>query len=218
MPQAAAHRGVELEVITSSRAAQGRRGDVVNFQALAWRSLAPRSDHPLVAPPVVDMLDYLEEHEFTAVHVCTAGGAGLAALLAAKLLHLPITGAVCSGPTFLRDAPRPRTVAQRCSGRYFIWFYSMLDMVFVQSRATARDLVARGLDPRQVTVLRTPVDGDLFSPSRRDDTLRARCGINGEPVLVLRRASRPGDERRPPGAGLPRRDRRRGLGAPADRR
>ena len=184
LAETAAERGVALEVITSTSAPTGRRGGALNFQANAWRPLALNPDYPLVAPPIVDVLDYLEENDFTAIHVSTASGTGLVALLAAKLLHLPITGA------FHTDLPRyaerlyPGTAVQKCAWRYVTWFYSILDVVFAPSRATARDLVARGLDPRRVQVLPAWVDGELFSPSRRDDALRARYGANGGPVLV----------------------------------
>jgi glycosyltransferase involved in cell wall biosynthesis len=184
LAETAAERGVALEIITSTSAPTGRRGGALNFQANAWRPLALNPDYPLVVPPIVDVLDYLEENEFTAIHVSTASGSGLVALLAAKLLHLPITGA------FHTDLPRyaerlyPGTAAQKNTWRYVTWFYSMLDEVFAPSRATARDLVARGLDPRRVRVLPAWVDGELFSPSRRDEALRARCAANGVPLLV----------------------------------
>jgi glycosyltransferase involved in cell wall biosynthesis/predicted metal-dependent phosphoesterase TrpH len=184
LAETAAERGVVLEVITSTSAPTGRRDGAVNFHANAWRPLALSPDYPLVVPPVVDVLDYLEENEFTAIHVSTASGSGLVALLAAKLLHLPITGA------FHTDLPRyaerlyPGTAVQKNTWRYVTWFYSMLDEVFAPSRATARDLVARGLDPRRVRVLPAWVDSELFSPSRRDDALPARYGANGGPLLV----------------------------------
>ena len=184
LARTARERGVALEVITSTSAPSGRQDDAVNFQANAWRPLALNPDYPLVVPPIVDIIDYLEENDFTAIHASTASGTGLVALLAAKLLHLPITGA------FHTDLPRyaerlyPGTAVQKSTWRYVTWFYSMLDVVLAPSRATARDLVARGLDPRRVRVLPAWVDGDLFSPARRDDEMLARHGVNGGPVLV----------------------------------
>src|SRR5450830_1882443 len=136
LAETAAKRGVALEVITSTSAPTGRRGGALNFQANSWRPLALNPDYPLVAPPIVDVLDYLEENDFTAIHVSTASGTGLVALLAAKLLHLPITGA------FHTDLPRyaerlyPGTAVQKSAWRYVTWFYSMLDVVFAPSRAT----------------------------------------------------------------------------------
>jgi hypothetical protein len=141
LAETAAARRVALEVITSTSAPTGQRGGAMNFQASAWRP-------SLVVPPIVDVIDYLEENDFTALHVSTAGGTGLVALLAAKLLHLPITGAF-----------HPSTAARRGTWRYRIWFHSLLDEVFAPSRAAARDLVARGLDPRRVRVLPSPADG-----------------------------------------------------------
>ena len=61
----------------------------------AWPSrLQP--GRTLVAPPLLDVLDYLYEQDFTAIHVDSAGGMGLAGLFAAKILHLPVTGTVHS--------------------------------------------------------------------------------------------------------------------------
>jgi hypothetical protein len=148
LAQTAAERGVALETITSTSAPTGVRAGILNFQANAWRPRALDAGRPLVIPPIVDVLDYLEENDFTAIHVSTAGGAGLVALLAAKLLHLPITGTLRSDP--------PRSAERR----YTIWFYGMLDEVFTPSPATARDLVARGLGPRQVRVVPAPLDAD----------------------------------------------------------
>ena len=184
LSETAAARGIDLEVITSTAAPTGRRDGAMNFQALAWRPLPPNPDYPLVVPPLVDVLDYLEENGFTAIHVSTASGVGLVALLAAKLLHLPITGA------FHTDLPRyaerlcPGSLAQKQTWRYVIWFYGLLDEVLVPSRATARDLVARGLDPNRVRVLPSWVDAELFSPERGDAALRTRHSLNGEPLLV----------------------------------
>ncbi len=90
LAETARARGVELEVITSTPAPTGRADGAVNFQALAARPSATDPGRVLAAPPVVDVLDYLEEHDFTAIHASTAGAMGLLAMLAAKLLHLPI--------------------------------------------------------------------------------------------------------------------------------
>ncbi len=100
LAETAVARGVDLEVITSTPEPTGPLNDAVNFQALATRPLSIDPDHPLTTPPIVDILDYLEENDFTAIHASTAGGMGLVAMLAAKLLHLPIAA------TFHADLPR----------------------------------------------------------------------------------------------------------------
>jgi len=194
----AAARGSALEVITSTSAPTGPRGGALNFQANAWRPLARDPDHPLVVPPIVDVLDYLEENDFTALHVNTAGSTGLVALLAAKLLHLPITGAFRADLPGDAERPASGTRTQRSHRRYTTWFYGMLDEVFAPSRAAARDLVARGLDPRRVQVLRAGVDGDsilssLSRPSPDPGWRRSQRPGNGDalrprPGVPARRA------------------------------
>jgi hypothetical protein len=159
LAESAAERGVALEVISSTSAPTGRHDGAMNFQANAWRSPSRSSQHPLVVPPIVDVVDYLEENDFTAIHVSTTGGAGLVALLAAKLLHLPISGTVHADLPQHAERPHPRPATQEDIRRYAMWFYGMLDEVFAPSRASARELVARGLDPRRVRVLPAGIAG-----------------------------------------------------------
>ena len=184
LAETAAERAVDLEIITSTTAPTGPVEGGMNFQASAARQLELNPDYPLVAPPILDVLDYLSEHDFTSIHVSTASGVGLAGLLAAKLLHLPVTG------TFHTDLPRyaerlyPGSRADRYAWRYIAWFYGMLDDVFAPSRATARDLVAHGLDPRRVHVLPCWVDGERFSPAHRDGSLAVDSLPAGAPRVV----------------------------------
>jgi len=106
-----------------------------------------------VAPPLLDVLDYLYERDFTAIHVESAGGMGLAGLLAAKLLHLPVTGTVHSDVLLAVERLSSGSRVSREAWRYVRWFAGMLDEVFTQTRADARRLVALGVDPRRVHAL-----------------------------------------------------------------
>ncbi|MEI6726934.1 MAG: glycosyltransferase, partial [Actinomycetes bacterium] len=194
LAETARARGVDLEVIISTPAPTGPLHGAVNFQALAWRPLPVNPDYPLTTPPIVDILDYLEENDFTAIHASTASGMGLVAMLAAKLLHLPI------GATFHTDLARyaeklcPGTSYQRLSWRYVMWFYGAMDEVFAPSRVTARDLVARGLDPRRVSVLPHWVDAQLFAPAAADGDDDAAA--SGGPGDARQAGGKAGDGRR----------------------
>jgi hypothetical protein len=140
------------ETITSTPELSGPRGGALNFRALAWRPATADTARRFTVPAIIEILDYLEENDFTAVHADTAGSMGLLALFAARLLHLPVTG------TFRPDGPgsserlRPGSLKQRNAWRYTMWFYGKLDQVQAPTRACARDLVARGLDPARVRV------------------------------------------------------------------
>jgi hypothetical protein len=151
--------GAAVEVLTASATAAGAYPGGMDFTAsAAWPSrLQP--GRTLVAPPLLDVLDHVYERDFTAVHVESAGGMGLAGLLAAKVLHLPVTGTVHSDVLLAVERLSSGSRASREAWRYVRWFAGMLDEVFTQSRSDARHLVALGLDPRRVHALPASAGG-----------------------------------------------------------
>ncbi len=145
--------GASLEVLTASRHPAGAYPGGMDFAAgAAWPSrLQP--GQTLVAPPLLDVLDHLYERDCTAIHVDSAGGMGLAGLLAAKVLHLPVTGTVHSDVLTAVERLSSGSRVSREAWRYVRWFAGMLDEVFTQTRSDARRLVALGLDPQRVHAL-----------------------------------------------------------------
>ncbi len=77
----------------------------------------------------------------------------LAGLLAAKLLHLPVTGTVHSDVLLAVERLSSGSRASREAWRYVRWFAGMLDEVFTLTHTDARRLVALGVDPRRVHAL-----------------------------------------------------------------
>ena len=104
-----------------------------------------------MVPPLVEVVDYLEEEEFSAIHTDSAAAQGLVALVAARLLHLPVTGAV--DPEMLEAPHGPGDIAGRLRRRYRAWFYGKLDEAYAPTRAAARALVAAGVEPSRITLL-----------------------------------------------------------------
>ena len=123
----------------------------MDFRALAWRPAPDGAAPGWVIPPLVEIVDYLEEEEFSAIHTDSAAAQGLVALAAARLLHLPVTGA--ADPQLL-EAPRgPGDVAGRLRRRYRAWFYGRLDEVYAPTPAAAGALAAAGVEPSRITLL-----------------------------------------------------------------
>jgi hypothetical protein len=145
---------LDVTLITCSVDTESPASHAVDFRALAWRPSMNGSGPDLVVPPLVEIVDYLEEEEFTAVHTDSAAGQGLVALAAARLLHLPLTGVV--DPAKLTAPHGPGDIAGRLRRRYRAWYYGRLDEAFVPTRAAARELVAAGVDPSRVTVMPPP--------------------------------------------------------------
>lgn len=147
---APAHRDVDVALLTCTVGGEPPPAGAVDFRALAWRPSLNGAGPTWIVPPLVEIADYIEEEGFSAVHTDSTAGQGLVALVAARLLHLPVTGA--ADPAGLVP-DRSGDVAQRLRRRYLAWFYGRLDEVFAPSRAAARALVAAGVDPSRVTVL-----------------------------------------------------------------
>jgi hypothetical protein len=151
-----ARHDVDVTLVTCSPESEPAPAGAVDFRALAWRP-SPNGERPdWIVPPLVEVVDYLEEEGFSAIHTDSASGQGLLAVVAGYLLHLPVTGAVDTKP--LETPPGPGDIAGRLRRRYLAWFFRHLDEAFVPSNTAAWELLAAGVDPQRITVL-PPVSG-----------------------------------------------------------
>jgi len=143
--------GIDVRLITCAATDAPSDDAAVTFRALAWRPSLNGDGPKWVVPPVIEIIDYIEEEGFSAVHTDSFSGQGLVALAAARFLHLPLTGAV--DPTELSRAAAGGGLSQRLRRRYRLWFYGHLDEAYAPTREAARALVAGGLSPERVTVV-----------------------------------------------------------------
>ena len=150
-PGVVPHHDIEVTLLTCSTGSQPAPDGAVDFRALAWRPSPNGCGPRWVVPPLVEVVDFLEEEGYTALHTDSTAGQGLLALAAARLLHLPVTGAV--DPEGLDTRQGRRSLAARLRRRYLTWFYGRLDEAYVPTRAAARALVAGGIDPGRITLL-----------------------------------------------------------------
>jgi len=157
---------IDVTLLTCSVEARPLPPGVIDFRALAWRSSPDPGGPGWVVPPLVEVVDYLEEEEFSAIHTDSARAQGLVALVAARLLHLPVTGAV--DPEALAAPHGPGDLAGRLRRRYGAWFYGRLDEAYAPTRAAARALVAAGVEPGRVTLV--PATARAGDGSGRPDT------------------------------------------------
>ncbi len=145
---------VDVTLLTCSVDSEPAAAGAVDFRALAWRPSLNGEGPDWVVPPLVEVVDYIEEEGFTAIHTDSAAGQGLVALAAARLLHLPVTGAV--DPDGLEAPHGPGDLAGRLRRRYKVWFYGRLDEAYAPTRAAARALLEAGVEPSRVTLLPAP--------------------------------------------------------------
>ena len=168
VPAGIRRHDIEVTLVTCSAGSEPAPEGAVDFRALAWRPSLNGCGPRWVVPPVVEVVDFLEEEGFTALHTDSTAGQGLLALAAARLLHLPLTGAV--DPDGLKAPGGRGDVPGRLLRRYRIWFYGRLDEAYVPTRQAARALVAGGVDPGRITLL--PATRHAPGPDAPDEQAR----------------------------------------------
>lgn len=154
-----------------------------NFDPIGEYELPEYPELKLLYPPVLEMLRWVYENEFTHIHVATPGPVGLTGMLIARILKLPIAG------TYHTALPQ---YAGRLTGdhamedlmwRFMVWFYNELDVVYTPSRAIGRELADKGVNQAKLRTYPRGVDTRRFTPSKRNGFFK-RYKLNGGPKLL----------------------------------
>jgi glycosyltransferase involved in cell wall biosynthesis/predicted metal-dependent phosphoesterase TrpH len=163
------------------------------------RQLAPLVEFELPAyeemtlgvPSLADLMDYLAREEISVIQVSTPGPLGLVALIAGKLLGLPVVAHYHTElPEYALSLTRDRAIASLVKG-WTSWFYRQAARVIVPSQATARSVRQLGIDEDKIFILPRGVDTSLFTAAKRNPTEWGRFGMNGaRKLLYVGRVSR----------------------------
>ena len=92
MPAAARRMRRPLTVLTSAKEVPPTEADVKNFAPVGMFALPEYESQPVVFPPFLEVIEYIERHRFTELIISTPGPMGLTGLAAARLLGLKTIG------------------------------------------------------------------------------------------------------------------------------
>ena len=116
------------------------------------------------------------------VHIATEGPLGLSALLASRWLGIPIASSFHTN--FDHYAGHYGFVGlERLGFAYLRWFHNRTRVTLVPSQSTRSRLLADGV--KRVEIWSRGVDGSVFSPAHRDESLRASIGISATDTLLV---------------------------------
>jgi glycosyltransferase involved in cell wall biosynthesis len=116
------------------------------------------------------------------VHIATEGPLGLAALLAAISLGIPIASSFHTNfHHYLGHYGFGALESALLT--YLRWFHNRTAVTLVPSDATRQRLLADGV--RRVELWSRGVDADLFHPKHREPGLRQQIGLHPDDVLLL---------------------------------
>jgi glycosyltransferase involved in cell wall biosynthesis len=180
------HRGVpgfEVEVVSTDLIADRRLGAVAEVEIPFYAGLK------IGVPSLPTIVEALAEGRYDLVHLCTPGPAGVAALLTARVMDLPVLGSYhteLAAYAGLRSAdPGLEMVAQGAMAM----FYSQCSVVLSPSEASDGVLNGLGIAPDRVGRWDRGVDLARFSPERRKPVPPAPFG-DGINVLYAGRLTR----------------------------
>lgn len=188
----AQEQGEDLVVISSVSPQRAPRGEGFrNFEPVGEFSIPDYELQKLVIPPVLEMLQALEQAEFTEYIISTPGPVGLAALLAARYFHVPVRGIYHSDfPQHVRMITQDERL-EDLTWQYMKWFYGQCDTVWSPSNFYREQLIEHGFPPERLFIFNRGTDLDLFNPKQRDEQFWSKWQADGEvKILYVGRVSR----------------------------
>ncbi|MBV8900278.1 MAG: glycosyltransferase [Verrucomicrobia bacterium] len=176
MTAAACDSGADLIVVTSRENVGVHGIPIKNFPPIGEFELPEYELQKLSFPPVLHMLDYIQRERFSEVIISTPGPVGLTALLAAKMLDLKTTGIYHTDfPQYVRILTQDNYM-ETLASNFMQWFYSQLDLVYVNSEHYRQRWIENGLPRERLKILPRGLDTQLFTPELRDPVFWERYG------------------------------------------
>jgi glycosyltransferase involved in cell wall biosynthesis len=168
MATAAKAAGEELVVVTSLGEVHPDRLAVRNFRPIGEFELPEYELQKLSFPPILRVLDYVQQEQFTEIIISTPGPMGLVGLLAGKMLNVRTSGIYHTDfPEYIRILTEDKFL-ESLAWTYMRWFYGQQDTVFVNSEQYRQKWMERGIEPAKLQILPRGLDTELFTPARRD--------------------------------------------------
>ncbi|MEM9445097.1 MAG: glycosyltransferase [Verrucomicrobiota bacterium] len=183
-------QGADLAVVTSRSEISINDIPIMNFEPVGEFELPEYKLQKLSFPPILDMIDYIERERFTECIISTPGPVGLTALAAAKLLGLRTSG------IYHTDFPQYVSILsedymmETLAWQFMHWFYSQLDLVYVNSEFYRQCWIERGIPSNKLKILPRGLDTELFNPKHRNENYWKAKGANGQVLIYVGRVSR----------------------------
>ena len=166
----AREQGKKMDILTCVRpenadsSAQTGLGPV-NFSPIGSFSIPEYPELSLNYPPALKIVQHCYERGYTLLHSATPGPMGLAALLTAKMLKLPIHATYHTAfPQYIMELTGDPSL-EEATWRYVYWYYNQMDVVFAPSAATMKELIDHGLPEEKIRLYPRGVDAKRYTPA-----------------------------------------------------
>ena len=174
----------DLTLISFSESAPEYPGRVKTFKPVGKFTLPEYDTMTLAFPPLLDVLEFCEREQFSELIISTPGLAGLAGLVAAKILGIRMVG------IYHTDLPRcvryytEDEALERATWKYLHWFYEQMDLIFVPSRDYRQQLIQKDFTPQKLRLFPHGTDIERFHPRNRKPDFWCQYGHFGSPKII----------------------------------
>ena len=181
---AASQRAGHAMTLVGPADTEPRVDEIVRIPAAMSAALPMYPQYTWSVPELPALTAHLARHA-DLVQLATPGPMGLAGLIAARMLGLPVLAqyhtevpeyaARLTGLPFVKDLVAP----------FVGWFYQQADLCLAPSQTVADRLSALGVAAANIRRVQRGVDLALFDPARRDRASLVRHGIAGDAPVAL---------------------------------
>jgi len=159
--------------------------EMVRFPTLGRFPLPGYADYDVGWPSLIEVIRWLTTREIDVVVITTPGPLGLVALLAAKMLDIPVIGQHHTNVGDFAAKIFGDPAIGRMMNGFTGWLYGGLKEVAAPSRSTAGMLVDRfELRKERVRVVSRGVDTQSFHPGHGDPSFWRKRGLRGHNTLL----------------------------------
>jgi hypothetical protein len=139
-----------LTVVTCDGANRTEKSGIQNFKPIGVYDFLDDPESKLYYPALLEMLDFCYQQNFSRIHAATPGPIGMAALLIAKFLNLPINGTYHTSLPHYAHFLTGDAFMEELAWKYTIWFYSQMGQIYVPSQSIYEELVGKGIEAEKI--------------------------------------------------------------------
>lgn len=186
MTAAGVDAGYDITVMTCRSEVSDHGIPLKNFPPVGEFELPEYELQRLSFPPALLIMEHLIRENFSEIIISTPGPIGLTALYAAKTLGLRAVGIYHTDfPQYVRILTED-SFMETLTWDYMHWFYSQLDIIYVNSEDYRKCWIERGIPAERLKILPRGLDTKLFSPDKREvDFWRSRGLREGEVGMLF---------------------------------
>jgi len=185
MTSAGVANGHDITVVVSRSEISEQGIPLKNFPPVGEFELPEYELQSLSFPPILAIVDWIARENFGEIIISTPGPLGLVALAAAKILGLRTAGIYHTDfPQYVRILTDDAFM-ETLTWNYMHWFYSQLDVVWVNSEDYRKSWADRGIPAERLRILPRGLDIDLFRPTRRDPNFWRSRGLRDGELAML---------------------------------